>query len=879
MRGPLSLWGALAIVAVGVRADALLVVRTPVVVQTPVAVPELDVAVWGCEGWPSSDTCETKPPHRVVFHTPGRDAPLELTGPALIGVVSNRVVDGARVVTASVTAGAVDLHAGSVQRRLHVLPLVAEDPRAVLREVLDRRPLDVDRIHAELARTRGAESAARAAAEAAWARPERAAMRFDAALRAYETSAAEYVRLARPLEAARELATMACVAVSDSRLALAERALDEARAWGGHDLATRARIELCASVLADVRLELRGWQARVEWLAAHVPPGADTRLELAVQQAAANLQIRLGRVAAARKTFARLEALPGAFACERAAYAGQQAWLTWGQLDRGEITAPEAIAGMDAARRALALGCTDTDANAHAAVDLALLALEVGDVAQAHAAVALARANGAEAWGTVRGWLGEVDARIAESHGPPARASTLWDAHLRRAEAVQDHELTHHALVGAARWASARGQRDEALALGQRAHDLAARMLVRAAFGQGKQGYARAFERGSTELAERLIDAGALGAALAVVRETQARPLRELAAGATVERLDPAALTAYRKTVAEVETARGELWQLPVAELATAAAHLAAEQQAADVQLERALAAVTATACVARRVSSDELMLVSWGDGSRVFEVRGEQVQVKSRAELGRGLTLDGVARVLVVQPASAGEDLGALLVEGVPLAERVPTVYALDLCARTPREPPPERAVVVVDNPSANFDQAEAEAGIVRGYSPAAQRLLRTEATRERLSLALTAPEVWLFHYSGHARHAGNDGWDAELLLAQETHLRVPDILALPRVPAHLVLSACESGVHGADSAARTLGLGQAFVIAGADEVLVTTRAVDAARTVRLMAALYAELGTGHDLPGALRAARVRVAAEHPGDRAYLGDYRVLVP
>lgn len=839
----------------------------------------LEVAVWGCEGWPSVDTCETKPPHRVVFHTPGRDVPLEVAGPGLVGVVSDRVVDGARVVTASVTAGAVELRAGAAQRRLQLLPLAAEDPRAVLGGVLDRRPLDVDRVIAELARTRVAESAARAAAEAAWARPERAAMRFDAALRAYETSAAEYVRVARPIEAARELATMACVAAGDSRMALAERALDEARAWGGHDAAALARIELCASVLADVQLDLRRSQALVEWLAAHVPPGGDTRLELAVQQAAANLQIRLGRVAAARKTFARLEAHPGVWACERAAFAGQQAWLIWGQLDRGEITAPEAIAGMDAARRALALGCTDTDANAHAAVDLALLALEVGDVGQAQAAVALARANGAEAWGAVSGWLGEVDARIAESQGPPERAAALWDAHVRRAEAVQDDVLTHHALVGAARWASARGQRDEALALGQRAHDLAARMLLRAAFGQGKQGYARAFERGSTELAERLIEVGALGAALAVVRETQARPLRELAAGATVERLDPAALAAYRKTVATVEAARGELWQLPVAELATAAAHLAAEQQAADVQLERALAAVTSTACVARRVSSDELMLVSWGDGSRVFEVRADEVRVRSRAELSQALSLAGVARVIIEQPASAGDDLGALVVDGVPLAERVPTVYALDLCARAPRVPPPERRVVVVDNPSANLAQAEAEAAIVREHSPTAERVLGAAATSDRLRAALSAPDVWLFHYSGHARHAGNDGWDAELILAEDTHVRVPDILALPRVPAHLVLSACESGVHGTDSAARTLGLGQAFVIAGADEVLVTTRAVDAARTVRLMAALYAELGTGHDLPGALRAARVRVAAEHPGDRAYLGDYRVLVP
>lgn len=848
----------------------------PVAMPAP---PVLEVSVWGCEGWPSADTCETRAPHRVVFHTPGRDEALEITGPALIGVVSDRVVDGARVVTASVGAGAVDLRAGATQRRLHFLPLAADDPRAVLREVLDRRPLDVDRIHAELARTRGAESAARAAAEAAWARPQRADKRFDPAHRAYETSAAEYVRLARPIEAARELATLACAAVGDGRWALAERALDEARAWGGHDIAALARIELCASVLADVRLELRVWQAQVEWLAAHVPPDADTRLEIAVQQAAANLQVRLGRIAAARKTFARLEGLPGAWACERAAFAGYQAWLTWVQIDRGELTAPEAIAGMDAARRALALGCTDTDANAHAAVDLALLALELGDLAEARAAAALARASGAEAWGAVRGWLGEVDARIAELEGPPARASALWDAHVQRAEQVGDAEILHHALVGAARWAATRGQADEAIALGQRAHDLAGRMLLRAAFGQGKQGYARAFERGSTELAERLIAAGARGAALAVVRETQARPLRELAAGATAERLDPAAVAAYRKTVAKVESTRGELWQLPAAELATAAAGLAAEQHAADVQLERALAAAATPTCVARRVASDELMLVSWGDGSRVFLIRGEEVRIVPRADLERGLDLEGVARALVVQPASADQDLGAILVEGVPLAERVATAYALDLCARAPREPPSERAVVVVDNPSANLPQAEAEAGIVRSHSPAAQRVLRAQATRERLSAALTAPEVWLFHYSGHARHAGHDGWDAELLLAEETSLRVPDILAMPRVPAHLVLSACESGVHGTDSAARTLGLGEAFVIAGADEVLVTTRAVDAERTLRLMTALYGALGEGHDLPGALAAARARVAAEHPGDRAYLGDYRVLVP
>ncbi len=77
------------------------------------------------------------------------------------------------------------------------------------------------------------------------------------------------------------------------------------------------------------------------------------------------------------------------------------------------------------------------------------------------------------------------------------------------------------------------------------------------------------------------------------------------------------------------------------------------------------------------------------------------------------------------------------------------------------------------------------------------------------------------------------------------------------------MVLSACESGVHG--RAAEPVGLGWAFLAAGASGVVVSQWPVDDQATLTMMAEFYRRLGAGLAPSHALRAAQLHTAEQHP--------------
>lgn len=107
---------------------------------------------------------------------------------------------------------------------------------------------------------------------------------------------------------------------------------------------------------------------------------------------------------------------------------------------------------------------------------------------------------------------------------------------------------------------------------------------------------------------------------------------------------------------------------------------------------------------------------------------------------------------------------------------------------------------------------------------------------------------------------------------LAEGASLGVGDVLALLKVPELVVLSGCETAK--VEAGGIGLGLGQAFVIAGAEAVIAATRPVDDRETERLMMAFYASKAEG--APARLRDAQLSLAREGGVDWA---AFRVLVP
>jgi CHAT domain-containing protein len=99
----------------------------------------------------------------------------------------------------------------------------------------------------------------------------------------------------------------------------------------------------------------------------------------------------------------------------------------------------------------------------------------------------------------------------------------------------------------------------------------------------------------------------------------------------------------------------------------------------------------------------------------------------------------------------------------------------------------------------------------------------------------SLAAGGISLFQYAGHASFVGLDGWESQLGREGSPLMTIGDILTLPAAPDHAILSGCETGTS-AETSGAGLGLAQAFVIAGTEWVVASSRVVkdsDAARIV----------------------------------------------
>ena len=264
-------------------------------------------------------------------------------------------------------------------------------------------------------------------------------------------------------------------------------------------------------------------------------------------------------------------------------------------------------------------------------------------------------------------------------------------------------------------------------------------------------------------------------------------------------------------------------------------------------------------------------------EGLTVFAARGERAASARAADLtpsGLGAAvapladlLRGAARLRV--PAGGAlrhADVHAALLDGRPLAARLPVEYALDLPPLAPPPRPSAPVALLVADPQEDLPSVRGALPAItaalgaQGYSV---RVLRGPgATLEALRAELAAPDVYLLGYAGHASFAGLDGLDAALLLADGA-FTVRDVLALPRAPPYAVLLGCSSA--RTDPAADSLGVAQAFLVKGSLSVVASRAELDAEVVERLGARLVSDLGAPPDLPAVLARAQAALASESP--------------
>lgn len=233
----------------------------------------------------------------------------------------------------------------------------------------------------------------------------------------------------------------------------------------------------------------------------------------------------------------------------------------------------------------------------------------------------------------------------------------------------------------------------------------------------------------------------------------------------------------------------------------------------------------------------------------------------------------------VVLLPMGALTELPLHTVEwrGKPLVDAKPVAYGLDL-PEAPEAGAASQAAAVLISASSTAGalveakrEGEAVAGHLTRHGWSTDVVAAPALDRAAVRAAFDAD---LLHYAGHGEAAGRDGLESALLLPDGDRVTVRDILASPRSPRGVVLSACESAMPRAESLDGGTSLATAFLLSGSQWVIATSAPVRDADAHRLSAELYREAVPSSG-PHALRRA---LLASRP-DLEDWRLFRVLVP
>ena len=173
---------------------------------------------------------------------------------------------------------------------------------------------------------------------------------------------------------------------------------------------------------------------------------------------------------------------------------------------------------------------------------------------------------------------------------------------------------------------------------------------------------------------------------------------------------------------------------------------------------------------------------------------------------------------------------------------------------------PPDLGSALVVAYADETAPAVQPEASMVAELLPAADLLIGEEATSH--AFAAAAPRHGLVHLACHGQFRRSNPLFSRLRFA-DRWVTGAEILPLDLSGALVVLSACESGQLG--ETAEPVGLGWAFLAAGASGVVVSQWVVQDDATRELMGSFYRALVAGVHPAHALRSAQLATAARHP--------------
>lgn len=845
-------------------------------------------SVAGCAHVVDGDVCELVG-RALTIHVPSAEEPRFYAAGRLLAASAVRPVSGGRTFTVEVPRGASSLAVLSVDgARLHRVRVRDAPSRPWLDEArARRREGDLEGARAlATARREAVDPTDRAFAIGLLARLALAAGRVEDAIVGLRASLSLHEGLGRTSDRAEDSFALAFALNQRSRRYEEARrvldALEPALAPYAEGVASlpfyRAEVALetgdVRGALTDLRTSLdRSRRLGLVRLERHV------RSLLAV---AMHMQGRFSEgLAELRALSAELEGAADASACERLEVALNLA-LSLDDARHSGVPLPN-DAPLLARLSALDAVCKQPHLRGLTEFVFAEAALRDGRLDDA--LVHLGRARGASREPRVNDVLLFVDleARIALAQGAPSRARALFAQQAAVARGSDQHRFLWYAEVGTGAAHLAEGDPEAALAAYLRAEDVLDRGVVALPLAEGRGAFLARNESSARAAVELLIARGRPREAFAVVRRARARLLAAAARGTALAGMTPEARAHFEARLATLRAARAALddearddWRLALDTLSIVRSARVETLALHRARLDAVLSTLPpAVVPASRGPAPGEVWLTVFprkDAGHWVFAATAAAVEVRPVATLpvdagGWSSTLlqpfvreiEDATRLVVL----AYGPLRSVDVHGLPfgagvLLDRVEVEWALDVATPPSAE---TGAPLVVGDPTGDLPSARAEASAVHGLLGKGALLLGAEATSVRVLGAL--PATSLLHFAGHGVFAGVDGLESRLPLSGGQQIGPVEILALPRVPGHVVVAACESGRTSPDHPGDALGVAQAFVVAGARHVVAATRTVPDAATAAFSRRYHTAVAQGAAPPAAFRAA----LQPHDGD------------
>jgi hypothetical protein len=853
----------------------------------------LGLLVAGCSGQHEAPARETAPPRPLavevagcaaIRRAPGPDAdrpvcdlapertlrlfvPADAAAPVLTGAAGSLAPGAPSAVTIAAGTSELEVTAGPARFALRVETPPAEPVLDELTTLRKARRFDEARARLD-ALLAAPPPALQGRLHGHAARLALAAGDAPGAVRGFEAALPLHARDGRLSDFVNDALALAFVQIHQTRdFAGARRTLDAAVPHARFDPEGAAAIRTHRARLAletgDVRSALRALddaEPRLERL------GATLRLSVARQARAEALQAA-GRHAEAVALLRTMRSQTGTTPC---ALASVENDLGWARMREAGDAPPTDAGEVDALFAGVlrAFGpegaCPRPAYLAGAHLNRALLALRLGDAPGARAALAAGRAALPASDARLALWWPDVEGRAALLAGEARAARAHFERLRTLGAATASAEAQWRGAIGLARAAELAG--DDAGPAYAEAFERLADQALRIPVAEGREHFLAEGEAGTRDFVEYLVRRGRTSEAMAVVRRARGRFLAALRQAERLPGLSDGARGRWETAIADYHRARAALdaeaaddWSRPADALAAARAARAEREKALHAALDAAFAVLADPASAGSggvaplAMPAPGEVFVTWFEGrtdTLVFTADAASVSV---ARVPRGADAAALlapvhdrlsaARRLRLLPhgPTRSLDLHAAPFDGTPLVARLPVVYGLDL-PPLPAGAPDPRTLLVAD-PRGDLPGARTEGEVVAaalGATPLI-RLVGAEATGAAVRRGLG--EAGRFHYAGHGRFGGASGWESVLPLAADGALTIHDILALPRVPALVVLSGCETARQAEAAPLELLGLAQAFLAAGAGTAIAATRPVADALATELSADLYRAL------------------------------------